>query len=185
MNNNDGTYSRCGGSLVTKDVVLTAAHCIDGYGKDDVYVDIRRWNLKWENMGEEIGAKELIMHPDYYYGNLTTNYDYALIVLNKATTEDVTLITLNADDHVPPARASVRVMGWGRTEPQGYPSNIPRKVNLKVISNDDCEGYHNPGDIDDAALCVWKKHWNNETRPSGCKGDSGKYKTCVRTKNCK
>jgi secreted trypsin-like serine protease len=167
---------------VTKDVVLTAAHCIDEVIKEDVWVYIRRWNMQSENDGEAIRAKELIMHPYYYDGNGTTNYDYALIVLRKATTQDVKLITLNTDNNVPTPGTSVRVMGWGRTEPQGDTSDIPRKVNLKVISKAESEEYR-PGDVDPINICVRKKPWNkpNEWRPSGCKGDSGKYKTSVRT----
>ena len=88
----------CGGSLIAKDIVLTAAHCQGG----KYSVVINRHDLG-KNNGEKINMKKEIPHPKY--NDKTTNYDFNVVILEKPITEDVALVKLNSEKTVPASGA--------------------------------------------------------------------------------
>jgi secreted trypsin-like serine protease len=158
----------CGGSLVAKDMVLTAAHCIDAMGEDplpnSISVTIMRRALNSTD-GEEIKSKEIIKHPQWDSDKI--DFDYALLVLDRATTQDVKLIKLNSDPNFPPPDSPSRVMGWGKTE-TGNGSNVPFEVDVNVISNVECDTFWGgEGRIHNVHICTL------EQSKSFCQGDSG------------
>jgi trypsin len=75
----------CGGSPAAKDVVLSSAHCIFPLPTSTL-VTIKRQDLN-SNDGEEIKVKEFIRHPSY--NDDTLDFDYALLALERATTQDI------------------------------------------------------------------------------------------------
>lgn len=149
--------SMCGGSLIARDVVLTAAHCM---GATDYAVlgehDIEVVN---DGDGEVFAVREVILHPDYsqmlmsMYG-LADN-DFMLVFLEGASaSDDVITVKLNSDTSLPIVGQSVTVMGWGDTDisddfddetPNDVEtSTVLMNVDVSVISNEECdasEGY--------------------------------------------
>jgi trypsin len=166
----------CGGSLVAKDMVLTAAHCLTNRISAKVQINRNEWTNS--NVGEEIDVKEFIIHPQW--NEATTAFDYALLVLERATTQDIKLIKLNSDEIFPAPETMAHLMGWGLTAPpgeQGQLSNVALEVDLKVVSNDVCrEAWKSPppelevpsSSIQDFHICI------HDPPRAGCKGDSGK-----------
>jgi trypsin len=165
----------CGGSLIAKDVVLTAAHC-QGTPFD---VILGRHDLD-DNDGQVIGITKQLPHPNY--DDSTTDNDFMLVFLRSAATlnGDVDLVTLNGDSNVPNVGDSVTVMGWGDTnirDDVSTLSHVLMKVQVNVISNNDCDdssgtiggysdNYH--GQITQNMLCAK----SNQPKDS-CQGDSG------------
>lgn len=124
------------GSLVAKDVVLTAAHCIEPL-PTSASVAIMRQD-KTSKDGEKIKVKDFIIHPTR--NKETKEFDYALLVLESATTQDIKLIKLNSDENFPAPGTMAHLMGWGRTKLEpGTGSNVAMEVDLKVVSNDVCK----------------------------------------------
>jgi secreted trypsin-like serine protease len=161
--------SFCGGSLVAKDVVLTASHCIEPLPTSGSVV-IKRHDLT-SNDGERINVKEFILHPSY--NPKTFAFDYALVVLERATTQDVKLIVLNSDQNFPAAGSVARIMGWGRTTHQpGSGSDVALEADVNVISNNQCAGLTGEV-IGDHTICTLRKD-----KFVG-KGDSGKELVCA------
>merc|ERR1719410_2512168 len=165
----------CGGSLIAKDVVLTAAHCA-GAPYDIV---LGRYNLNDEDEGQVIPMERELPHPDY--DPKTTDNDFMLVFMSRAAKLDggVGLVKLNADPESPPVGKYITVVGWGDTDESddvSRMSDILLKVNVRVITNqvcDDSEGtvngypdnYH--GQITDNMFCA------RAYRQDSCQGDSG------------
>jgi len=169
----------CGGSLVARDVVLTAAHCRQGGGYDVV---LGRHDLR-DSDGEVIPVKREAYHPNNNAEE--TDNDFMLLFLERPSrARNVGLVRLNSDGSVPSAGQQATDMGWGDTrieEEIHVNSDVLRRVYLSVLSNEDCDStegwYYDPATgwtfgstdnyITDNMLCTWAY------KRGSCQGDSG------------
>jgi secreted trypsin-like serine protease len=152
-------------------MVLTAAHCIENRISAKVQINRNEWRNS--NVGEEIDVKEFIIHPNFRFPR-GLDHDYALLVLESATTQDIKLIGLNSDENFPAPDSPSRVMGWGRTE-ENKPSDVALEVGVNVISNAECgAGWAGtPVIIAGFHICTF------EQDKSMCQGDSGEIELSV------
>jgi trypsin len=160
----------CGGSLITKHVVLTAAHCQGGR------YSVKLGATKWDSGGQEIDMQKEVPHPGY--NDRTTDKDYMLVLLDKPATlnSDVKLVKLNSQNAKPGAYDKVTVLGWGVTTPSGNGgvSDKLMTVDVNAISNNDCENHGSgqdsyDGQISDHMLCAKVPQGGRDS----CQGDSG------------
>ena len=155
----------CGGSLIAKNVVLSAAHCQGG----DYEIALGRHDVS--NGGQVIQVHREVPHEDYDAS--TTDHDFMLVFLATPAelVENVGLVRLNDDPSIPAVGDIVTVMGWGVTE-TGELSDVLMEVDVDVITNEDCEissdGTDNyNGQITENMLCAM------DTGEDSCQGDSG------------
>jgi hypothetical protein len=154
----------CGGSLIAKDVVLTAAHC----GSPFTAV-LGRHNLN-DSDGEVIPVRDVLPHPEY--NAATTDHDFMLIFLEGTpTAEYIVTVKLNSDPPVPSLGQDMTVMGWGTTDTAGG-SDILMNVDVGYIPNEECEtaeadGLTYNGQITDSMMCAMANGKDS------CQGDSG------------
>lgn len=156
----------CGGSLLAKDMVLSAAHCADGGSLSlpsyDVVIGRHDHDEYWD--GDRVDVAREYIHPQY--NRFTSNYDVMVVKLARSTRADVATIKLNSSNSKPSTGQPVTVVGWGVTE-SGYTSDELKEVEVTVVSPFSCRSSYGFDAITDEMLCA------ADPNEDSCQGDSG------------
>jgi len=164
------SWGGCGASLIEKDILLTAAHCI-GIPTNEVYIGQSR---KFGTAGTGVRRTIIQRVPHPNYNDRTVNYDYMLLKLNSpVNTTEYPPIQLNNNGAVPMNEQILTVIGFG-AQNQGSTATPSRlqKVDVNYISTNTC---NNPSSYSgqvqgETMFCAGIE---GEGGRDACQGDSG------------
>uniref|UniRef100_H0Y2J0 Peptidase S1 domain-containing protein n=1 Tax=Otolemur garnettii TaxID=30611 RepID=H0Y2J0_OTOGA len=165
------TPKYCGGFLIRKDFVLTAAHC----NGSSMNVTLGAHNIKEQEKTQQfIHVRKAIPHPDYD-SEVYTN-DIMLLQLDRKAkrTAAVQPIRLpRVTSRVTPGMVC-SVAGWGRIATLGPSSDTLQEVTLTVQEDEKCESHYPKNYNGSIQICVG----DPKLKKCSFQGDSGGPLVC-------
>ncbi|XP_073814925.1 phenoloxidase-activating enzyme 1 [Musca autumnalis] len=164
---------RCLGTIITREHVLTAAHCVDNL--------VRDLRLIYARVGDDTNFQdfkiiETTIHPGY--NDPLFNNDVALVRLAKTHNSRIPIIQIclpQNDSEIAMGNTGI-VAGWSDNGISNVASSTVRYINLPVLNNTECairyakysENFENSIVITPSEFCA-----QSEAKRDVCEGDSG------------
>ena len=119
-----GMGQRCGGSIISKNIIMTAAHCVDKPKSPSSYIEVSMGHSDRSSKNiKKFGVESVLVHPDWKKGisvHSQNGNDIALLKLSRDITFDdaiqpIALPNENITDDIIQDTQGTKLMiaGWG------------------------------------------------------------------------
>jgi secreted trypsin-like serine protease len=158
----------CGGTLIDRDSVLTAAHCVEGVRAARLRATVGRTVLK-SDQGQTRRVDRIFRHPMYNSAERGFRYDAAVLKLDSRVRNISPIrIPVTSDDAFEEPGRLTTVAGWGTTSySDSNRSNRMREAQVPIVSDARAKEVYRSSYVN--ALMVAAGQKGTDT----CKGDSG------------
>ncbi|MFI1828621.1 S1 family peptidase [Streptomyces sp. NPDC020412] len=150
----------CGGSLLTQQIVLTAAHCVSGSGNNTSITATAGVVDLQSASAIKVRSTKVLQAPGYN----GTGKDWALIKL----AQPINLPTLKIAETAEFNSGNFTVAGWGAAREGGAQQRYLLKANVPFVSDATCRQAY-PSLVNDEEICAGLPQGGVDT----CQGDSG------------
>ncbi|MEV7199380.1 S1 family peptidase [Streptomyces griseoluteus] len=156
----------CGGTLVSANKVVTAAHCMVGESTSSVRVVGGRTYLNGTN-GTVSRVSKIWVNPDYT--DATRGDDVAVLTLSTSMPYTPVSYVSSSQTGVYAAGTTARILGWGTTSESGSSSNQLRTATVPTVSDSSCRNSYGSDFVQSDMVCAGLTSGGVDT----CQGDSG------------
>ncbi|MFI9232005.1 S1 family peptidase [Streptomyces rimosus] len=152
----------CGGALYAKDIVLTAAHCVNGSGPNtDITATAGVVDLQ-DSQAVSVKSKEVLQAPGYN----GKGKDWALIKLAKPI--DLPTLKIATDDKL--TSGEFDIAGWGADKEGGDQQRYLLKAKVPFVDDATCKKAYSDQLTPGEEICAGKLDTGGIDT---CQGDSG------------
>ncbi|XP_003783951.1 enteropeptidase [Otolemur garnettii] len=163
----------CGASLVSRDWLVSAAHCVYGKNmKPSQWTAILGLHMTSNLTSPQTAAvliDQIVISP--HYNKRTKDNDIAMMHLEVQVnyTDYIQPICLPEENQAFPPGRMCFIAGWGRLIHQGPTANILQEAEVPLLSNEKCQQQMQEYNITENMICAGYEEGGTDT----CQGDSG------------
>ncbi|ESO08566.1 hypothetical protein HELRODRAFT_190772 [Helobdella robusta] len=180
---NHSAVDICGGTIISSQYVVTAAHCVWNKEKNKsenasrylvIAGDHDRLS-EWDGETQNVSLEYIEAHPDYNYNSSLNDIAILKLVTDLKFNENVSKCCISS---TPPVKNEFCLAtGWGVTQKVTESKDFLRQVNLPIISTKLCRSVYFGDKVKSGMFCAGYKRGGKDT----CQGDSGGPLVCKRS----